>query len=74
MLLTARTPHPDTTSHSHTINHQSYCITHQIQSTYVVALVDSGANDGMAGWDTTVLSIVPHSHVDITGVAGDIMA
>ena len=28
----------------------------------------------LAGSDTTVLSIVPHSHVDITGVAGDIMA
>ena len=70
----AHTPHPDTTSHSCTINHQSYHSTHQIQATYVGALVDSGANGGMAGSDTTVFSIVPHSHVDITGVAGDVMA
>ena len=37
------------------------------------ALVDSGANGGMAGSDTHVLSIVPHAHVDITGVGGDVM-
>ena len=70
----ACTPLPDTTSQSCTINHQSYRLTHQIQTTYVGALVDSSANGGMASLDTNVLSIVPHFHVDITGVAGDVMA
>ena len=37
------------------------------------ALVDSGANGGMAGCDTRVLSTVPHAHVDITGVGGSVM-
>ena len=36
-------------------------------------LVDSGANGGMAGSDTQVLSMVPHAHVDITGVGGSVM-
>ena len=37
------------------------------------ALVDSGANGGMAGYDTRVLSTVPHAHVDITGVGDSVM-
>ena len=37
------------------------------------ALVDSGANGGMAGMDTRVLSTVLHAHVDITGVGGSIL-
>ena len=40
---------------------------------YMGALVDSGANGGMAGSDTRVLSMVPHAHVDITGVEGSAM-
>ena len=27
----------------------------------------------MAGSDTRVLAIIPHAHVDITGVGGDVM-
>ena len=37
------------------------------------ALIDSGANGGMAGTDTWVLSTVPHAQVDITGVGGSIL-
>ena len=51
-----------------------YRITHQEQVPgYMGALVDSGANGGMAGCDTRVLSMVPHAHVDITGVGGSVM-
>ena len=51
-----------------------YRITHQERvSGYMGALVDSGANGGMAGCDTRVLSMVPHAHVDITGVGGSVM-
>ena len=39
---------------------------------YMRALVDSGANGGMAGMDTRVLATVPHAHVDITGVGGSV--
>ena len=37
---------------------------------YSGALVDSGANGGLARSDTHILSIIPHAHVDITGVRG----
>ena len=37
------------------------------------ALDDRGANGGMAGMDTRVLSTVPHAHVNITGVGGSIL-
>ena len=37
---------------------------------YSGALVDSGANGGLAGSDTHILSTFPHAHVDITGVGG----
>ena len=51
-----------------------YRITHQERVPgYMGTLVDSGANGGMAGCDTRVLSTVPHAHVDITGVGGSIM-
>ena len=51
-----------------------YHITHQERVPgYMGALVDSGANGGMARYDTQVLSTVPHGHVDITGVGGSVM-
>ena len=58
----------------HRINHTSYRYSYDIhenciQSTHG-ALVDSGANGGMAGPDTCVLSIVSNVHVDITGISG----
>ena len=37
------------------------------------ALVDSGANGGMAGSDTRVLATIPHVFVDITGVGGEVL-
>ena len=40
---------------------------------YMGALVDSGANGGMAGMDTWVLGTVPHAHVNITGVGGSVL-
>ena len=56
------------------ITHITYRVSEQHrQVAYTGALVDSGANGGMAGSDTRVLSIVPHAHVDITGVGGDVM-
>ena len=51
-----------------------YHITHQERVPgYMGALVDSVANGGMAGYDTRVLSTVPHAHVDIIGVGGSVM-
>ena len=43
------------------------------QATYPGALMDSGTNGGMAGFDTRLLATVPHAHVDITGVGGDVL-
>ena len=58
----------------HNINHVSYQITTQDhQAAYPGALMDSGANRGMAGFDTRFLATVPHAHVDITGVGGDVL-
>ena len=37
---------------------------------YSGALVESGANGGLAGSNTHILSTIPHTHVDITGVRG----
>ena len=55
---------------NHTLYRYSYDIhENRIQSTHG-ALVDSGANGGMAGPDTRVLSIVPNAHVEITGISG----
>ena len=52
----------------------SYCISCTDQNhAYWGALVDSAANGGMAGSDTQNLSTIPHAHVDITGVGGDVM-
>ena len=57
--------------HAH---HLSYRIkTQELQMGYMGALVDSGANGGMAGMDTWVLSTVPHAHVDITSVGGSVL-
>ena len=56
------------------INHVSYRITTQDrQATYPGALMDRGANGGMAGFDTRLLATVPHAHVNITGVGGDVL-
>ena len=56
------------------INHTTYQITQQSHTNgYHGALVDSGANGGMAGPDTRVLYTIPHAHVDITGVGGNVM-
>ena len=40
---------------------------------YMGALIDSGANGGMAGMDTKVLATVPLAHVDITSVGGSVL-
>ena len=66
----------DTTTPKHQchINHVSYRITTQDhQAVYPGALKDSGANGGMAGFDTWLLGTVPHAHVDLTDVGGDIL-
>ena len=56
------------------VNHSSYCLIHQtFQSEDPSTLMDSGANGSMAGYDTCLLSTVPHAHVDITGVGGTVM-
>ena len=56
------------------LNHVSYRITTQDrQAAYPGALMDGGANRGMAGFDTWLLTTVPHAHVDITGVGGDVL-
>ena len=56
------------------INNTIYRISQQDQiAGYTGAVVDSGANGGLAGFDTRILSIIPHTHVDITGVRGDVM-
>ena len=46
---------------------------HAAQSEYNGALMDSGANGGMAGSDTRVLATVPHAFVDITGVGREVL-
>ena len=52
----------------------SYRLTQQaLHLEYQGALVDSGANGGMAGSDTRVLATIPHSFVDITGVGGEVL-
>ena len=69
------TPHDDNTPipRRH-INHVSYCITTQDhQAPYPDALMDSGANGGMAGFDTCLLATVPHANVNITGTGRDIL-
>ena len=50
----------------HFTQHKSTCM-HQ------GALVDSGANGGMAGSDTQVLAVTPHAFVDITRVGGEML-
>ena len=46
---------------------------HALQHEYQGALVDSGANGGMARSDTCILAMVPHAFVDITGVGGEVL-
>ena len=43
---------------------------HGLHHEYQGAIVDSGANGGMAGSDTCILATIPHPFVDITGVGG----
>ena len=38
-----------------------------------ILVLDSGANGGMAGFDTRLLATIPHAHVDITGIGRDIL-
>ena len=66
-------PSPASQLQGHGMNY-IYRITHQERVPgYMGALVDSGANGGMARCDTPVLSMVPHAHVDITGVGDSVM-
>ena len=52
----------------------AYCLTqHALHHEYQGALVDSGANRGMAGSDTCILATIPHAFVDITGVRGEVL-
>ena len=66
-------------SHKYQIHHinqteTSYCISRTDHNhAYWGALVDSGANGGMARSDTRILSTTPHPHVDITSVGGNVM-
>ena len=46
---------------------------HALQHEYQGALVDSGANGGMAGSNTRILATVPHAFVNITGVGGEVL-
>ena len=52
----------------------AYCLTqHALHHEYQGALVDSGANGGMAGSDTRILATIPHAFVDITGIGGEVL-
>ena len=54
--------------------HYTHCFTkHAAHSEYNGALMDSGANGGMAGSDTRVLATVPHAFIDITSVGGEVL-
>ena len=56
------------------IHHATYHISEKSQEpANLGALVNRGANGGMAESDTWILSTVPHTHVDITGVGGKVM-
>ena len=56
------------------VNQSSYhLIQYVFQSDYPGTLIDSGANGGLAGADTCLLSTVPHAHVDISGVGSTVM-
>ena len=46
---------------------------HEATHVHQGALVDSGANGGMAGSDTRVFAVTPHAFVDITGVGGEML-
>ena len=46
---------------------------HAVHTKYQGALVDSGANGGIAGSDTRILATVPHAFVYITGVGGKVL-
>ena len=46
---------------------------HALHHEYQGALVDSGANGGMAGSDTCILATVPKAFVDITGMDGEVL-
>ena len=52
----------------------AYLLTqHALHHEYQGALVDSGANGGMAGYDTHILATIPHAFVDITGIRGEVL-
>ena len=53
-----------------TVYRYSYDLNEQRLTGSLGALMDSGANGGLVGNDTRVLSVVPNAHVDITGVTG----
>ena len=55
------------------MNYAYHYTQHALHSEYQGALVDSGANGGMAGSDTRILATVPHAFVDITGVGGKVL-
>ena len=55
---------------NNTVYRYSYNLNKQRLNGSLGALMDSGANGGLAGKDTRVLSVVPNAHVNITGVSG----
>ena len=58
------------------IRHMNYVYRytqHVVHTEYQGALVDSGANGGMARSDTCIIATVPHAFVDITGVGGEVL-
>ena len=77
LMSNASTRSANTTGPQHQTrhaNHLSYRIaTQEHHMGCMGALVDSGANGGMAGMDTRVLATVPHAHVDITSLGGSIL-
>ena len=46
---------------------------HVVHTEYQGALVDSGADGGIAGSNMCILATVPHAFVDITGVGGEVL-
>ena len=55
------------------MNYAYHLTQHALHHEYKGALVDSGANGGMAGSDTRILATIPHAFVDITGVGGEVL-
>ena len=55
------------------MNYAYHLTQHALHHEYHGALVDSGANGGMAGSDTHILAMVPHAFVDTTGVGVEVL-